>query len=94
MLRTLPFLPETLTECYPLHNLLGLSSPMGLVTEQPLLWGNEDTDAGRLIVLQSLQLGLDQSFNNQPEVLSPTMLPSPLPAPAPWDSLSQTLVPV
>ena len=48
MLRMLPFLPETLTGCYSLHNLLGLSSQMGLVREQPLLRKNGNTDAGRL----------------------------------------------
>ena len=47
MLRMLPFLPENLTGCYSLHNLLGLSSPVGLVREQPLLWKNGNTDAGR-----------------------------------------------
>lgn len=40
-----------------------------------------------LTVPQSLQQGLDQSSDTQPEALSPTTLPSPPPAPAPWRSL-------
>lgn len=73
MLRMLPFLPETLTGCYSLRNLLGLVAN-GAGQEQPLLRKkNGNTDAGEtLTVLQSLQRGLDQSFNNQPEALSPT----------------------